>query len=241
MSEGLPIILLSGMAADERLFEPQRAALPNLCVPAWIEPTPGESLRAYAARMARLVDPGRPCIVGGASFGGMVALEMAPLLQARACLLIGSVRSSDELSWRWRALRPLAGLGPAALGMAAGLAARFASPWLRQGTVRRLLRLARPEAAFVRWAMCAVVRWRPSPAARRVPVFQIHGEHDRTLPVARTRPDVVIPGGQHALTLFSAAAVSEFIRRSAEKVDLAPSFLRTDSRGEAASGAGMEG
>jgi hypothetical protein len=39
---------------------------------------------------------------------------------------------------------------------------------------------------------------------------------------------VVIPGGQHALTLFSAAAVSEFKRLSVEKVDLAPSFLTVD-------------
>src|SRR5687768_11148554 len=112
MIESVPLILLSGMGADERLFEPQREAFPNLQVPVWIDPLPGESLRAYAVRMAHKVDPGCPCIVGGASFGGMVALEMAPLLQARACLLIGSVRSSEELSWRWRALRPVAILGP---------------------------------------------------------------------------------------------------------------------------------
>src|SRR5262245_55843221 len=92
-TDNVPLILLSGMAADERLFEPQRVAFPDLRVPAWIDPLPGESLRGYAARLARRIDPGRPCLVGGASFGGMVALEMAPHLQADACVLIGSVRS----------------------------------------------------------------------------------------------------------------------------------------------------
>jgi pimeloyl-ACP methyl ester carboxylesterase len=213
MPDEMPILLLSGMAADERLFAPQLAAFPNLRVPAWIEPRPREPLRSYAARLARLVDPGCPCLVGGASFGGIVALEMAPLLQAKACVLIGSVRSSDELPWRWRALRPMAELGPTALGTAAGLIARAAPPWLSRGTVRRLSRLAQPEAAFVRWAMCAVVRWRPSPAARRVEVFQIHGEADRTLPVHRTRPDVVVPAGGHVLPLTSSRAVTQFLRQ----------------------------
>src|SRR5262249_3648447 len=120
----VPIILLSGMAADERLFAPQRAAFPSLRVPAWIAPRPGEPLRAYAARLARQVDPGCPCLVGGASFGGVVALEMAPLLQARACVLIGSIRAPDELPRRWQALRPLTTFGPTALGMAAGALAR---------------------------------------------------------------------------------------------------------------------
>src|SRR5687767_14399988 len=61
VSDPVPLILLPGMAADGRLFAPQRAAFPQLVVPAWIDPLPRESLRAYAARLARRVDPGRPC------------------------------------------------------------------------------------------------------------------------------------------------------------------------------------
>jgi pimeloyl-ACP methyl ester carboxylesterase len=217
----VPIILLSGMAADERLFAPQRAAFPALRVAAWLPPRRGEALPAYAARMARALDPGRPCLVGGASFGGIVALEMAPLLRADACVLIGSVRSPEELPWRWRALRPLAALGPEALGTLALCVARLAGPWLSCGTVRRLLRLARPEAAFVRWAICALLQWRPSPAARRVRVFQVHGGADRTLPVRLTRPQVVVPAGGHALTLTSARAVNEFLRQCVARAQVA--------------------
>lgn len=211
MSANLPMILLPGMAADERLFGAQLDRFPNLRVPAWIDPRPRESLRAYAGRLARAVDPGRPCVVGGASFGGIVAQELAAHLPAVACVLIGSIRSPDELPRRWRALRPLARLGPERLGRLAGVAARFGESLLSPATARRLRRLARPEAAFVRWAVCAVLRWAPGPAARRVRVFHIHGERDRTLPAALTRPDVIVPGGAHALTLFNAAAVNDFL------------------------------
>jgi pimeloyl-ACP methyl ester carboxylesterase len=213
MTEGTPLILLSGMAADERLFEPQRSAFPNLRVPAWIEPLPGESLRGYAVRLARRVDPGRPCFVGGASFGGMVGREMAAHLQAQACFLIGSVRSADELPWWRRAFRPLASLGPARLGAAAGFVARTSAPSLPRWAGGRLRRFARPQASFVRWASCAALDWRPCAAARRVPVFQIHGGADRTLPVRYTRPDVVVPGGGHLLPLTHASAVNSFLRQ----------------------------
>src|SRR5687767_7745630 len=92
-----PLILLSGMGADERVFAPQLQAFPQLVVPKWIEPKADESLASYAARFAAGVDPKQPCFIGGASFGGFVAMEMARHLDAIAVFLIGSVRSPAEL------------------------------------------------------------------------------------------------------------------------------------------------
>jgi thioesterase domain-containing protein len=103
----LPLILLSGMGADERVFALQQRAFPNLIVPRWISPLEDETLTSFAARLARQIDPGGPCFMGGASFGGFVALEMARHLQAKACFLIGSVRSPAELPRRIRILRTL--------------------------------------------------------------------------------------------------------------------------------------
>jgi pimeloyl-ACP methyl ester carboxylesterase len=210
----LPLILLPGMAADARLFEQQLAQFPTLRVPSWIDPLPGESLRAYAARFARVVDPGVPCIVGGASFGGAVALEMAGHLQTVSCVLIGSIRSPAELSWRWRLLRPLSLLGPDRLCFAAQLGSRL--PWPVRGWARRLRKLAQPDAEFVRWAMCVVLRWQPSPRVRSIPVFQIHGEFDRTLPARLSCADTIVPGGSHALTVFNPTAVNEYLWRVVE-------------------------
>lgn len=207
----IPIIFLSGMAADAQLFKAQLAAFPNLRIQPWAPPLPGESLRAYAKRLAAAVDPGRPCLVGGASFGGVVALEMAPHLSALGCILIGSIRSPAGIPWRWRTMRFAAALGPEWLRGLAGISVRASHPLLNPPMVRQLRRLAGPEAAFARWATCAILRWQPSPAVKRVRVFQIHGEADQVFPIARARPDAVVPGGSHALPLFSPAAVNEFI------------------------------
>lgn len=222
MGEDVPMILLSGMAADERLFEAQAIVFPNLRVQPWVPPLPSESLRAYARRLALLVDPGRPCIVGGASFGGVVALEMGTHLPALACILIGSVRSPSGLPWRWRVLRPLAMFGPEVFRMLLAIGAHLGRPFSSARTLRRLRRLSQPQAAFVRWAMCAIVRWQPSPAARRLRTFHIHGDADRVLPITLSRPDVVVPGGTHALSLFNPSVVNEFIASVMQEVQTPP-------------------
>jgi pimeloyl-ACP methyl ester carboxylesterase len=211
MGDDVPLILLPGMAADERLFSPQRAAFPRLLVPAWIEPLPREPLRSYAARLAQQVDPGRPCVVGGASFGGIVALEMAAHLPARVCVLISSVRSPGELPGLYRLLRPAAVLGPARLGWLAGLIASASAPSLPRDVAWRLRRLSGPEAAFRRWASWAALTWQPSREARQVRVYQIHGGADRTFPARFTRADIVVPEGGHLLPLTHPQAVNELL------------------------------
>jgi pimeloyl-ACP methyl ester carboxylesterase len=207
-----PIILLPGMGADERLFRHQRVAFPSLITPTWIKPGGQEPLSDYARRLARHVDPGEPCFVGGTSFGGIVALEMAVSLRVEACFLIASVRTSRELPWHYRALRPLAQLGPDRLGRAAAWCSRWFAPCLPSGTNGRLKRLAEPRSTFLRWASWAVLNWRPSPQVLQVSVYQIHGSADRTLPFRSTRPDVVVTGGGHLLPLTHSEAVNDFLR-----------------------------
>jgi pimeloyl-ACP methyl ester carboxylesterase len=205
------VVLLPGMAADERMFEPQRRAFPNLIVPPWIEPEPCEPLSSYARRMAaRLNSPGL-LLIGGVSFGGIVALEMADYVGLADCVLISSIRSPAEMPWRLRVLRPLASVGPDRLGLTAGWATRWLAPSMPRATVRRLGRLAAPQSAFLRWACWAVLDWQPTPSARRTRVRKIHGSADRTFPIRYTHPDQIVTGGGHLLTLTHPAEVNEFL------------------------------
>ena len=43
--EALPLILFSGMGADDGVFEPQLKSFPQLTVPRWIPPLPHEPSR----------------------------------------------------------------------------------------------------------------------------------------------------------------------------------------------------
>jgi pimeloyl-ACP methyl ester carboxylesterase len=204
------LVLLPGMAADERLFGPQKRVFRGLIVPPWIDPEPREPLASYARRMATSVKPFKPFVVGGVSFGGVVALEMADHLGLTECVLISSIRSPAEMPWRLHVLRPLASIGPERLGSTAGWAARFLAP-MPGATAHRLGRLAVPQSAFLRWACWAVLQWQPTLEARRVRVRHIHGSADRTFPICHTHPDQIINGGGHLLTLTHATEINEFL------------------------------
>ena len=106
-----PLVLLSGLAADARIFTPQKVAFPQLHCPAWLPPHHQESIDDYAKRLAAKFDAG-PCIIGGASFGGIVALHMAKHVDAQAVILIGSIKSPSQLPMYARCARPLRFLIP---------------------------------------------------------------------------------------------------------------------------------
>lgn len=214
MTDNAKLVMLPGMGADGRLFEPQRRVFPGLTVPPWIEPLPCERLDSYARRMASHIDPAGLVLIGGVSFGGMVALEMAHYLGLEDCVLISSVRSPAEMPWRLRALRSLARLGPTGLGVSAGWAARWLAFSMPPATARRLGRLAAPQSAFLRWACWAVLRWEPTPEALRIRIHQIHGAADRTFPLWYTQPDQVVRNGGHLLTLTHPLEVNQFIART---------------------------
>jgi pimeloyl-ACP methyl ester carboxylesterase len=215
MPEDAPLILLPGMGADERMFRAQRAAFPALRVPGWIPPLRREPLAHYARRLAAAVDPGVPCFVGGASFGGMVALEMAPHLRALAVFLIGSMRGPAGLHPCLRATRPLAALTLALpfglLGPLAAVTLSCSGRFLSRSACGLLRHVSRADGEFLRWGTWAALRWRPSPAALRGTVYQIHGAHDRVLPARRAPADLILPEAGHLLSMTHGPAVNSFI------------------------------
>jgi pimeloyl-ACP methyl ester carboxylesterase len=215
MATSLPLILLSGMGADERLFVAQKAVLPQLTVPAWLPPEPDDTLASYGQRMAAAVDPGVPCLIGGVSLGGMVAVEMARHLDAKACLLIASVRAPRELPRRVRVLKPLVWLIPTPLASLPPLVSRLvlavAGRFLSSSRRSLLEQLAATDGRFLKWASLAILRWR-SVAGPTVPIVQIHGDRDRILPHALTHPDVLVAGAGHVLPVTHPIAVNQFLR-----------------------------
>lgn len=208
------LVLLPGLGADARLFEPQRARFPALIVPEWLQPAKNESLESFAARMADRIPRTRPLILGGVSLGGMVAAQLAPLVMPDALLLIGTCLHPREIS---RAAR----------------AAASAAPWLTSGAIDRMRRLApvviralgpmtsaqresllkmadAVPAAFLRWAGPAIFAWHGAPPSP-CPVFRIHGDRDRVIPPPASGVDLMIHRGGHIPSFTNPAPVNQAI------------------------------
>jgi len=218
MTDRCQLVLIPGLGADGRQWEPQRRALADVFVPPWIPPDRKETLPSYAARLAATIPREKPIVLGGSSFGGMLACEMACLLRPKALVLIGSCRSADAIRQEVRWLRPILShlpawgiaavkpLTPLVLYTFGGLTPeqrRLCAAMLRDSDPHRL-----------RWAMGAILHWRPS-ALDGVPVFQIHGRRDRMIRAERVAADVVLPDGGHLINMSHAEQVNDFIRHAA--------------------------
>jgi pimeloyl-ACP methyl ester carboxylesterase len=207
------IVLLPGLGADQRLFRAERERFPNLETPPWLPPLPEEPLGDYAARLAKSIEPA-PDLLGGVSFGGMVAFEMARHLSPRAVVLIGSGRSRDSLSPTLRRLGFLARRLPLPVWAAVASAAVVPTVWIERlgpdeaRLFRAMLRATPPR--FLKWAACAILEWKDA-GPPGCPVFQIHGEKDHILPLRLARAVVVVPRARHLVSLTHPREVQAFL------------------------------
>jgi pimeloyl-ACP methyl ester carboxylesterase len=91
------ILLLPGLAADERMFA--RLGDPEFPLHTPRLPIPGkkEALPGYARRVAEMLRIEAGDIIGGSSFGSLVASAIAREQSVRALLLIGGTLSAASL------------------------------------------------------------------------------------------------------------------------------------------------
>lgn len=208
------LVLLPGLGADARLFDPQRAMFPEIEVPPWLPHREDESLADYARRMAATVTPSADLYLGGVSFGGMVALDMARLLQPRAVFLIASCRTGRQIAPHLRYFVTFAHMFPArAFAVGAKLSALYMRKFGHLTEEQEAFfaeMLADVQPAFVRWGIAAITAW-PGPGELPMPIYHIHGSADELIPVEGVRPDQVVPGGGHLLNVTHAAEVNAFL------------------------------
>jgi len=207
------IVLLPGLGADQRLFESVHSAVPSIVVPSWPATASGDSLSAFAKRLVTAIPSGENIYLGGASFGGMVALELAAFVKPKGVFLIGSCASPNSITPAAQLMRVLLHVVPASLfrprrWMVPFLAPMFGSLTSSQKALFWSMAKHTP-ASFMRWGLGAIVSWQPSPVA--VPVHSIHGSHDRLIPIGRVRPDRVVSGGGHLLTITHPKDVAAFL------------------------------
>lgn len=210
-----PMLLLPGLGADRRLFDRQRAAFPALTVPDWIAPERGESLADYGRRMAEAARAGGARWIGGSSFGGMVALEMSRHMPVDGVILIGSCRTPSAIAGKLRCLSAIGRWLPDSMSVRGkvlvGIGLKALQPFDDQQRALLVSMLEDVPDGFLRWGSRAIAQW-PGAGDVAAPVYHIHGDQDRVIPLRGVKPDRVIHGAGHALSLTHADEVNTFIR-----------------------------
>jgi pimeloyl-ACP methyl ester carboxylesterase len=224
IEETVQIVLLPGLGADRRLFAALDGTVPDVVVPVWPQPRRAESLEEFAARWAANAPWPSPVVVGGSSFGGMVALELARHVRAKALALIGSCAHPSELAQPLRLLRRFAGRVPMPPLPTRGPAARALAWYFGADSTSAsrlfldMLRDADPE--FVAWAIRAIGSWSPRQLPS-IPIWRIHGRRDRLISCP-SGAAVVVQSAGHLLPITHGDELAAFIRKVAASVHDAP-------------------
>lgn len=212
-------VLIPGMGADGRLFEPQRRYGFDFEIPVLTAPGRHDTLADYALRIRDQLELSGPCIIGGVSFGGMLACELARLCRARCAILIASCRNRTGIPGHYRALELLSRVIPdrviqnRAIVSGRVFAALECITEEQKQTVMQMSRdVAVPQ---LRGIARMILEWR-APATWSFPVHHIHGNADRIIPLSRVQPEEVVSGGGHLINMTHSDQVNRFIERLLE-------------------------
>jgi pimeloyl-ACP methyl ester carboxylesterase len=204
--DAMKILLLPGLGADAAMY-PSRdyANLRQLVIAEWPAYNGEETLTAVARRVIDKHGVGPDLIVGGASLGGMVALEIAKIAGNGTVILIGSATSPSEVNPILQKLSHLADYTP--IRMVQALAGKINE---HHGS-DLLAMFERADSRFVT-AMCrAIFDW-PGRAGFRGEVCRIHGQKDKVI-LPPTDDGELIADGGHLISMTHGPVVAAFIER----------------------------
>lgn len=218
----LNVYYISGLGADETVF--QFLHLPGVETHFlhWLEPLSNESLEHYAIRMKEKYI-GEDAIVIGMSFGGMLATEIAKKFPGMLSILISSVKTKKEFPSIFYLGKyiPLQNWVPAGLQRWAmhRLAFLFGVKTKETKKIYHTI-ISHSDVKFNAWAIDAMLGWENATAPANC--ISIHGTADMILPFKKVQADYVIYKGAHLMIINQAAEISSLITKIiAEKCKVA--------------------
>lgn len=213
---------ISGLGADERIFA--NFTLENYKIEYihWIPPRECESMAKYARRLLNSITITVPFSLLGVSFGGILAIELAQIIDPERVIIVSSYKNHQELPWYYRIGKKLRlqKLIPARLIRYAGCLNSYLNG-ADHAEERRLLddMLASADLPLFFWSLDRILNWEnrePLPPN----LIHIHGTADRLLPIRYVDADIAIEGGSHLMIYNRADEVAAIVNRI-----LSPDYL----------------
>ncbi len=207
-----PIYFVSGLGADERVFQWLRYDGFRPVHIRWEQPQKGETIEDYAKRLTAQIKDDNPIIVG-LSFGGIIAVEIAKQIATEKVILLSTVKQTSEVPFYFKLFRalPLHRILPFKSLL-------WAVTWLLywlftpEGTdQKKLLKtiLVETDPVFLKWALHRVVIWNN----KEIPdnLVHIHGRSDRIFPFRFVTPDYTVEKSGHLMVMNRAEEISSLL------------------------------
>lgn len=206
------IYLISGLGADERLFQRLKWEGYEPIHIHWEKPQREESMESYAKRLAEQITTPSPILVG-LSFGGIMAIEIAKQMTVESVIVISSAKTSLEIPTYFKLFRwfPIYRWFPFKQILWAIYWILYWFFGVNKPEDRQLLKavLMDTDIDFLRWAMHRVVTWNNSVVPKRL--YHVHGMGDRIFPLRWAKPDMRIDQGGHLMVWNQAEELSALL------------------------------
>lgn len=204
------IYLLSGLGADKRVFDFIDFSGFKVNHIDWVSPLENESIGNYARRLSERITTAKPILIG-VSFGGMMAVEIAKLIETERIILISSAQTRFDIPPYFRIigrLRLNKLIPPTFLKKV-----NWLTYWFFGTTTEKEKELLRAiindtDKAFSIWAIDKIVTWRNT--RRLNNLTHIHGTRDRILP-SKTA-DLIVNDGGHLMIMNRGSELSALIK-----------------------------
>jgi pimeloyl-ACP methyl ester carboxylesterase len=209
------IYCISGLGADERLFQNLDIQEANLIYVNWVPYDVKDDLMSYAYKLSQQIKEERPVLMG-VSFGGMLAIEIAKLLKARKVFIVSSIKNTGDFPAHYilaNRLRIIPLIPSYFINQPSLLIDYFFGAKTQKD--KELLHdyLRRSDARYIKWALQAILSWKNKDD--NVPVVHIHGTKDKVLPLPRTVMYKLKDAG-HLMIFNRASEVSSILKKELE-------------------------
>ncbi|MEZ4932575.1 MAG: alpha/beta hydrolase [Saprospiraceae bacterium] len=209
------IYLLPGQGSDERLFKNIHIEHYETKSIKYIIPEKGENMASYAKKLSAQIDTTARYSIIGVSLGGMLAIEIAKIMQPEEVILIASAKTKNEI--------PALYLFFQKIPIHRLLGGRFYKFWTillqplyepmdkaDQKLWRKMMKEKNPK--FMKRAVRCIVEW-DNENYTGIKLLHIHGNKDRTLPIKNIHEPVVVENGTHVMTLTKGEEISFIINQ----------------------------
>ncbi len=210
------LILFPGLAADERMYAGITCHNREVVTPRLLIPRPGENMTSYARRHIETLRINTDDVIGGCSFGSLVASEIARQHSCRGLVLLSGAVSSQAMVHQAQQLNRWARWLPYAL-----IRRILTRHWFLQrvfgGGTEEQLALGRimieeaPEQ-LVREGGRLAVSYFPDQDVS-VPVFALHGAQDRVIRPPQLASLELLEDAGHGMVVSHPDKVAQFLDR----------------------------
>ena len=200
------------MGADERAFDHIKVEGYDLVILPWLTPQGGETIQAYAARMCLPIKEDKPVLIG-LSFGGMISIEIAKLIETHKVILISSIHSKWQMP-RWMRVAGLLKLNRLIPVRPYKILESLQNKRMGVTTIaeKELVNDYRKNTSqvYIDWAINQILNWNNE--WQPTQLYHIHGDNDKIFPIKKLSPTHTVREAGHMMIFNRAPAVNECLK-----------------------------